>query len=124
MGIFDNAKSITFNDKEVKSITVDGGVIYEADEPVLTYKATFTIINNKSSDFFISGAEVIVDNDQSMRGVTDSDGKCIIDVSGGTHDVVISAEGYETINTSITVSNKDFSDTYMMVDAEPHVTTQ
>ena len=33
MGIFDNAKSIVIGDKEVKSIEVDGGVIWESEPP-------------------------------------------------------------------------------------------
>lgn len=92
MGIFDNAKSITFNDKEVKSITVDGGVIYEADEPIggdvtLKFPSHYT------------GMSVAIDGESY---VTDSNGECTVSLANGTHTLQISESCFDTIDSQPT----------------------
>ena len=100
MGIFDNAKSITFNDKEVKSITVDGGVIYEADEPT-GEDVVFTITSIELGEGAIEGASIVLGE---FSGTTDSNGKCTIsNVPDGEYSYTVSAEGYETYSTTIEI---------------------
>jgi len=105
MGIFDNAKSITIGEKVVKSITVDGGVIYEADEPTppTPTKNIEILVTSKSTAQTIQNAEVIIDNDSSMKGITDDGGTVNISVPLGEHTVVVTADGYEQTSKSIEV---------------------
>ena len=127
MGIFDNAKSITFNDKEVKSITVDGGVIYEKDEPTPTPSIPIQIhVTVKDTAMEnVEGAEIILDDDPLLTCVTGSDGMGNMNIWNlGDYTAVVSKEGYETKQQPITVHAEGDLIWIKLTPSEPQVTTQ
>ena len=99
MGIFDNAKSIVLGNKEVKSIEIDGGTIWEKEvEPPAPSTHTITInCGNFYSSTQITMNNITVTSDN--RGVA-----TFTDVADGTYDVfAFSTELQKDVKTTITV---------------------
>lgn len=98
MGIFDDAKSIIIGGKEVASITIDGGTIYE--QPVTTRDIGFTVTDGTNA---LSSVTVSV---ASKTGTTDGSGECTIsEVEDGTYTVTYTKTGYVTVTNEITVDS-------------------
>ena len=81
-------------------------------EMVATRTASFTI--NDGTDG-IQGAEVVIDGDIEGKKSTGSSGGCTATLSDGEHELVVSAEGYETATETITVDSTHTSFTISLV---------
>ena len=125
MGIFDNVTSVTIDDKAVKSITIDGGTVYEAEVEPTLFDVIFTVVDASTSEA-ISGATVTYEGTDKT---TDSNGQCTFDdISEGSIFVNASATGYVTGSlVQVSVDSEHTSFTINLTaetPSEPQVTTQ
>jgi len=100
-------------------VTVNGDTEVEI-EMVATRTASFTI--NDGTDG-IQGAEVVIDGDTEGKKTTGSSGGCTATLSDGEHEIVVSAEGYETATETITVDSTHTSFIISLV-AETNTNTE
>jgi hypothetical protein len=101
-------------------VTVDGDTEVEI-EMVATRSVSFTV--NDGTDG-IQGAEIIFDGDESSKKTTGSSGGCTATLSDGEHEIVVSAEGYETATETITVDSTHTTVTISLVNtADGNVVT-
>ena len=106
MGIFDNAKSIVIGDKEVKSIEIDGGTIWEKEvEPPAPSVRDITL---KCYAQFGTSEPTIVDTSPiTLNGVTKNTnnigGVSFTDVPDGEQTVTLTVDGSKTSSVTITV---------------------
>ena len=115
MSIFDNVTSIVINDKEVKSISVDGGVIYEADEPVV-YDVT-VLVYDSATDDPVSGVSATIGE---TTNTTDSNGSCVFnDMSSGTVMLRLIKNDYNQKDEEITIDSEHTQFRVPFVPLEP-----
>ena len=120
MGIFDNAKSILIGDKEVKSISIDGGVIYEKDEPTPSLP-TVTVTVTDYSNNPVENAHISLSGNAFYQGDTDENGVYVFEEVGSEgYSITVSKDGFKQYGSHIDV-NQDVSVT---VQLESLVTTQ
>ena len=120
MSIFDNATSIVINDKVVKSIAIDGGVIYEADEPTPSLP-TVTVTVTDYSNNPVENAHISLSGNAYYQGDTDENGVYVFEEVGiEGYTVTVSKDGFKRYDSHIDV-NEDVSVT---VQLEQSVTTQ
>ena len=106
MGSFDNAKSIVIGDKEVKSIEVDGGTIWEKEvEPPTPSVRDITL---KCYTQYGSSTPVRVDTcPVTLNGETKNTNNigavAFTGVSDGEHTVVLTYDTPKTTSATITV---------------------
>lgn len=101
MGIFDNAKSILIGSKEVKSIVIGEGTIYEKEVPASTYDLSFTVVGEPitSDPVPLANATVTI-GDKS--GTTGSAGGCTISgVEAGEYSVTATYSGSSKTETIV-----------------------
>jgi len=104
MGIFDNAKSILIGDKEVKSIEVDGGTIWESEPPAPSLRTVTMVcrITMGSSTTLANGYVVTLNGATKITG--DSNGTAVFnDVPDGEYNVTITNNIDTTQSATITV---------------------
>ena len=119
MGIFDNASSITINNKEVGSIQIGTATVFEkqtqqqgTSEPSSAPKTIqFTITDGTNP---IQGASVTIGNDTHNTG---SAGGCSFTLEKGTHEVTVVKDGYTTKTENIEVVS-DSADFTIVLTAE------
>lgn len=86
MGIFDNAKSILIGDKEVKSLEIDGGTIWEKEiEPPTPSSRSVTLTYLGEYDAPKINHTVTIDGDN--LGNTDTNGAITVTLTDGAHQV-------------------------------------
>ncbi len=99
--VFDNATSITIGNKEVKSIEIDGGTIWESNPPEITLtckksdSGTITLLSNVSIKL------------NNVTKSTDSEGVVVFEnVPDGTYEIQCDTGG-SVRTTNITISNEN-----------------
>ena len=99
MGIFDNAKSIVIGDKEVKSIEVDGGTIWEKEvEPPAPILRNITVSCGRNYDESYITLDGSVTQTANHYGVV-----TFSDVSDGVHELTAYDVQSNPVKCSISV---------------------
>lgn len=114
MTIFDNASSITINNKTVTAIEINGvGAFYTTNsQNTVNIKVT---VKDAQSNNAIEGATVTIGE---VTGTTGSAGGCTLrDVLTGEQTVTISHELYEPFSQTLTVRVDSTSETFKI---SPH----
>ncbi|WP_296796153.1 leucine-rich repeat domain-containing protein [uncultured Methanobrevibacter sp.] len=107
--IFNNAKTVMFNNKEVKSITSNGGVIWEYVEP--TYVLSFNIITDTAFSMQFP-VDTVIDWGDGTTEQAGAGGESFHRYSDGktTHDIIVTGKitslpnsmfAYTTINSIV-----------------------
>ena len=96
MGIFDNAKSILIGDKEVKSIEVDGGSIWESEPTPVLRNITVSCGGNYDESYIHLDGSV-------TRTANHSGVVTFSDVSDGVHELTATDWQSNPVKCSISV---------------------
>nr|MDA3865656.1 carboxypeptidase regulatory-like domain-containing protein [Salinivirgaceae bacterium] len=104
-GTYQYVVSIEGQSEYIDDVVVNGeDITVYIDAPEPTYTVSFTILDENS--VAIEGAEVTVDDAQL---ITDADGLASVNLQNGIYDVVVTKDGYQSYNESITVGGEDLS---------------